>query len=226
MARKQMIYEFLRKMKNLHGMEAIYTTEEIASAVGASRANASFDLNRLFEEELVEKIPGWPVRYRASAAVLTPLPDITPGVSVEGADSVFEQFIGFNGSMSMEIEKAKAAVLYPLSGLPMLIGGKTGVGKTTFAKLMYEYAKKTGRLKTDARFVTFNCADLSVNEPSPLPPTPAIVSEEGEVYDTLPPPDTLLVYQTNATTPTTPASNTAGCRPAKRLTPSPTSAIS
>jgi transcriptional regulator with AAA-type ATPase domain/transcriptional regulatory protein LevR len=65
--------------------------------------------------------------------------------------------------MSMEIEKAKAAVLYPLSGLPMLIGGKTGVGKTTFAKLMYEYAKKTGRLKNDARFVTFNCADYANN---------------------------------------------------------------
>ena len=163
MSRKQMIYEFLRKMKNLHGIEAIYTTEEVANAVGASRANVSSDLNRLFEEELVEKIPGWPVRYRASAAVLTPLPDKAPDVCVEGADSVFEQFIGYNGSMSMEIEKAKAAILYPLSGLPMLIGGKTGVGKTTFARLMYEYGKKTGRLKADAKFITYNCADYANN---------------------------------------------------------------
>ncbi len=163
MSRKQMIYEFLRKMKNLKGLDAAYTTEEIASAVGSSRANVSSDLNRLFEQELVEKVTGWPVRYRASAAVLTPLPDKTPGVNVEGADSVFEHYIGYNGSISMEIEKAKAAVLYPLNGLPMLIGGKTGVGKTTFAKLMYEYAKKTGRIKDDAKFITFNCADYANN---------------------------------------------------------------
>jgi len=164
MTRKQTIYEFLRKMKNQHGMDAVYTTEEIADAVGFGRANVSSDLNRLFEEELVEKIPGWPVRYRASVAVLTPMPDKSAaGGNVLGADSVFENFIGCNGSMSMEIEKAKAAVLYPLSGIPMLIEGQTGAGKTTFARLMYEYAKKAGRLREDAKFISFNCADYAHN---------------------------------------------------------------
>jgi transcriptional regulator with AAA-type ATPase domain/transcriptional regulatory protein LevR len=163
MVRKQAVYEFLRKMKNQHGMNAVYTTEEIAGAVGASRANVSSDLNRLFEAELVDKLPGWPVRYRASAAVLTPMPEKDTSLAVDAANEVFDGFIGYNGSMGMEIEKAKAAVLYPLSGLPLLIGGKTGVGKTTFAKLMFEYAKKAGRLKDDARFVSFNCADYANN---------------------------------------------------------------
>ncbi|MDR1507691.1 MAG: sigma 54-interacting transcriptional regulator [Treponema sp.] len=163
MIRKQAVYEFLRKMKNQRGMNAVYTTEEIAGAVGASRANVSSDLNRLFEAELVDKLTGWPVRYRASAAVLTPMPEKDASLTVDAANEVFEGFIGYNGSMGMEIEKAKAAVLYPLSGLPLLIGGKTGVGKTTFAKLMFEYARKAGRIKDDARFVSFNCADYANN---------------------------------------------------------------
>jgi transcriptional regulator with AAA-type ATPase domain/transcriptional regulatory protein LevR len=163
MTRKQNIYEFLRKMKSQYGLNASYTTEEIANAVGASRANTSADLNRLFEEELVEKLPGWPVKYRASTAVLTPMPNKTAELSIENGDSVFEEFIGFNGSMSLEIEKAKAAVLYPLSGLPMLVGGPTGVGKTTFAKLMYEYARKVGCIAQDAKFLCFNCADYADN---------------------------------------------------------------
>lgn len=163
MSRKQDIYEFLRKMKSQYGLNAAYSTEEIANAVGVSRANTSYELNKLFEEELVEKLPGWPVKYRASAAVLTPMPKKTEKLSIEDGESVFEDFVGYNGSMSLEIEKAKAAVLYPLSGLPMLIGGPTGVGKTTFAKLMYEYARKVGRIAQDAKFICFNCADYADN---------------------------------------------------------------
>ncbi|MEA5010130.1 MAG: sigma 54-interacting transcriptional regulator [Angelakisella sp.] len=164
MTRKQMIYEFLRKMKNLHGNDAVYSTEEIANTVGAARSNVSSDLNRLFAEGMVDKLPGWPVKYRASAAVLTPMPPkVVNNLSGEDADSVFKNYIGYNGSMSMEIEKAKAAVLYPLGGLPMLIEGKTGAGKTTFAKVMYDYAKRAGRIRPDAKFISFNCADYANN---------------------------------------------------------------
>jgi hypothetical protein len=163
MTRKQTIYEFLRKMKSQRGLDAMYSTEEIANAVGASRANVSSDLNRLFEEHLVEKLPGWPVKYRASSALLTPIPTEKNRTTLADADAVFNGFVGHNGSMSMEIEKAKAAVLYPLNGLPLLIGGKTGVGKTTFAKLLYEYAKRAGRIGPGAQFVSFNCADYSHN---------------------------------------------------------------
>lgn len=163
MTRKQMVYEFLRKMKSRNGMDAMYTTEEIANAVGASRANVSGDLNRLFEEELVEKLPSWPVRYRASAAVLTPMPEPSPGNGMSDGDAVFEGFIGYNGSMAMELEKSKAAVLYPLGGLPLLIGGGTGVGKTTFARLLYNFAQKVGRITSESRFVSFNCADYANN---------------------------------------------------------------
>ncbi|MEA4933034.1 MAG: sigma 54-interacting transcriptional regulator, partial [Lawsonibacter sp.] len=164
MIRKEMIYEFLRKMKSQSGLDAVYTTEEIANAIGASRANVSTDLNRLFGEQRVEKIPGWPVRYRASNALISPLPVTGRNPhKLADAEHVFDHYVGHNGSMSMEIEKAKAAVLYPLNGLPLLIGGKTGVGKTTFARILYEYARRAGRIAPEAKFVPFNCADYSTN---------------------------------------------------------------
>ena len=163
MIRKQAVYEFLRKMKSHHGINAVYTTEEIANAIGASRANVSSDLNRLFDSGQVDKLPGWPVRYRASAAAITPMPEKSTTFAIDAANEVFEGFIGYKNSMAMEIEKAKAAVLYPLGGLPLLIEGKTGVGKTTFARLIYEYAKKAGRIKNNADFISFNCADYANN---------------------------------------------------------------
>ncbi|WRS27396.1 sigma 54-interacting transcriptional regulator [Oscillospiraceae bacterium MB08-C2-2] len=164
MTRKQMIYEFLRKMKSQHGNDAAYSTQQIAGTVGVARSNVSSDLNKLFAEGMVDKLPGWPVKYRASAAVLTPMPPKMVGSPAgESADSVFAGYIGYNGSMSMEIEKAKAGVLYPLGGLPILIEGKTGTGKTTFAKVMYDYAKRARRIRSDAKFISFNCADYASN---------------------------------------------------------------
>lgn len=164
MTRKEMIYEFLRKMKSQSGLDAVYTTEEISNAIGASRANVSTDLNRLFKEQRVEKIPGWPVRYRASNALISPMPATGRNPDkLADAEHVFDHYVGHSGSMSMEIEKAKAAVLYPLNGLPLLIGGRTGVGKTTFARLLYEYARRAGRIASGAKFVPFNCADYSTN---------------------------------------------------------------
>ncbi|MCR1900018.1 sigma-54 factor interaction domain-containing protein [Irregularibacter muris] len=63
----------------------------------------------------------------------------------------------------LNIERAKAAIMYPPDGLNCLIIGESGVGKTLFAKVMYEYAKFTGRHDKKSPFTTFNCADLYTN---------------------------------------------------------------
>ena len=61
------------------------------------------------------------------------------------------------------IELAMASVHYPDHGLPMLISGETGVGKTFFARLTYQYAVAAGVVKSGCPFVSFNCADYSNN---------------------------------------------------------------
>lgn len=53
--------------------------------------------------------------------------------------------------------------MYPPNGLHTLIIGGTGVGKSLFANIMYEYSKYIKRLSKDAPFVVFNCADYANN---------------------------------------------------------------
>ena len=77
--------------------------------------------------------------------------------------SPFNDLIGANSSLRNQIEQAKAALLYPPNGLHTLIVGSTGVGKSLFANIMYEYSKYIKKLPEDAPFVVFNCADYANN---------------------------------------------------------------
>lgn len=65
--------------------------------------------------------------------------------------------------MELAIKQAKAAILYPPKGLHTLITGPTGVGKTTFAEMMYKYAVYAGAIPEDTEFVIFNCSEYAEN---------------------------------------------------------------
>ncbi|ATO47857.1 sigma 54-interacting transcriptional regulator [Brevibacillus laterosporus] len=78
-------------------------------------------------------------------------------------DSVMDQLAKDCQSLTALIEQAKAALLYPPHGMHTLLFGETGVGKTMFAGLMYEYAVEKGILAATAPFITFNCADYAHN---------------------------------------------------------------
>lgn len=71
--------------------------------------------------------------------------------------------IGADLSLNVPIQQAKAAILYPPNGLHTLILGETGVGKSMFAELMYNFAKESEVIKKDAPFIRFNCADYADN---------------------------------------------------------------
>ena len=162
MTRKQKIYDFLLSFGSQNG----YTAAELAEALGLSRANVSADLNVLYRDALVEKFSGRPVRY-AARVMGTGVEASVHGrdtAAPSGKDGIFESFIGYNGSCKLELEKAKAGLLYPPNGLPMLIVGETGTGKTTLVHMLFEYAKDIGKLPQDAEFVSFNCADYAFNQ--------------------------------------------------------------
>lgn len=78
-------------------------------------------------------------------------------------ESLFNTIIGADGSLKNQIKQATAAILYPPNGLHTLLIGPTGVGKTMFAEIMYKYAIQIGKLKKDAPYVIFNCADYAGN---------------------------------------------------------------
>lgn len=75
----------------------------------------------------------------------------------------FQQLIGCRGSLKNSIEQAKSAILYPPKGLPTLIAGESGVGKSLFAKMMYEFARENQMISPGGRFIVFNCADYGDN---------------------------------------------------------------
>jgi len=88
---------------------------------------------------------------------------------IEGSNSdtliytSFQNLVGENGSLEIQIQQAKAAVLYPPNGLHCLILGETGVGKSELAEAMYKFSVESGRLAKTSPFIVFNCADYAEN---------------------------------------------------------------
>mgnify|MGYP001098020456 CR=1 FL=1 len=85
-----------------------------------------------------------------------------PNISITAEDS-FHQIIGANGSLKSTIKQLKAALLYPGLGLPVLITGPSGVGKSMLAELAYRFCLENSILEADAPFLTLNCAQYASN---------------------------------------------------------------
>lgn len=81
----------------------------------------------------------------------------------ERGNRAFGNLVGSTGSLEVQIQQAKAAMIYPPNGLHCLILGETGVGKSELAEAMYKFSVENGRLKKDSPFIVFNCADYAEN---------------------------------------------------------------
>ncbi len=149
---------------------AAATAAEIADRLGIGRSNASMELNELAREGLIVKYPGKPVRFawlgegnpaggRSEAAL--PAADAAAARPLDP----FAASLGADSGLRAQVEQAKAAVLYPPSGLHTLLLGPTGSGKTFFARKMFEFARGNAprALGEGAGLVTFNCADYAHN---------------------------------------------------------------
>ncbi|STV83180.1 transcriptional regulator levR [Klebsiella michiganensis] len=62
----------------------------------------------------------------------------------------FSLLTGHDGSLRKPIEQMKTALFYPNGGLPLLIVGDSGTGKSYMAELMHEFAIAQGLLAPDA----------------------------------------------------------------------------
>lgn len=166
-----------------------FTASDIAKDLGILRNNVSAELNKLLRQKRIIKIKGRPVHYLVKQImedllgtklpedqyeyenileVTSRCPDPGNGPSANHdtawETSPFDDLIGSKTSLKVQVEQAKAAVLYPPHGLHTLIVGQTGVGKTLFANLMFNYAKLAAPfMDEDAQFIVFNCADYANN---------------------------------------------------------------
>lgn len=152
MARIEEVLDTLIRLEKNHpnGVSA----SDIAQILDIDRSNISRYLNILYREGKLEKIEGRPVLYKSSQKFI-------PNREYKNS---LEKMVGANQSLSIPIEKAKAAILYPSGGLHTLILGETGAGKSMFAELMYYFAMESNVIEKDAPFIRFNCADYAHNQ--------------------------------------------------------------
>lgn len=166
-----------------------FDAEYIANEISINRSNASKELNQLTKEDLIIKIKGKPVQYLHKESIESTIgktlnevifnnitsitkynrndnDDKKQEITIENAKDDIEIFnlIGKNDSLKLQIEQAKAAVIYPPKGLSTLILGPTGVGKSLFAEYMYKYSLSISNNKENSPFIIFNCADYSDNQ--------------------------------------------------------------
>lgn len=182
MKRGERIYAYIREKSESWPGDRFrgrigFDAQEIAEALDMLRNNVSKELNALHRQGKIVKFSGRPVLYFDKACLEAAL-GVTLGEGacrIDDVESVcqskespeaenpFVHLIGAQGSLRRQVEQAKAAILYPPDGLHTLIVGQTGVGKTLFAHMMFEYGKVMHRFAEEAPFVTFNCADYYNN---------------------------------------------------------------
>lgn len=75
----------------------------------------------------------------------------------------FQKLIGQKGSLRDVVDKCKASISYPPHGLPTLLYGPTGTGKSTIAYFMYEYGLNRQIIKENAKFIHVNCSEYANN---------------------------------------------------------------
>lgn len=147
------------------------STSDIAETLIISRSLASQYLNDLVRAGLVVKVAGRPVRYfhrrafqkrfqvKLSASEYASLADLIQATGIADHRD-FARAVGFDLSLSSVVEQCKAAVQYPPFGLPILLSGGVGVGKSFLSRLVYEYGKNQGLLSRDSSYVRIDCAGV------------------------------------------------------------------
>lgn len=151
--------------------ELMPTTASIANQLEIDRTVASRKLNALFKANKIIKINIRPVGFVALIDGLLnrlqPEYDSVESFVIayqnEQAQGALHQIIGWNRSLHDQVDQIRAGLMYPNGGLPMIIFGPSGTGKSFMAKCAYQYAQSMSLIDADAPFVTINCAQYANN---------------------------------------------------------------
>lgn len=159
-------------LQNLEGCTASAISEELS----ISRSLASHYLNELAEQESLIKIVTRPVIFLHRLTI-----EDAYGVAIQAQDflsveafqqyllaaggerSNFTKMIGYDGSLQAIINQSTSALLYPPNGLPMILYGEHGTGKSELVATLYEYAL-THRIFTDT--ASYHYLNLEEHEES------------------------------------------------------------
>lgn len=142
--------------------------KRVAEQMGIWQNDAAAALNSLCAEGRLRREGARPVRYflgseQAKAEKKKP-PQVQGAAPAEGQPPPFHRIIGYNGSLSLQTQLAKAGASYPPNGMHMLIIGESGVGKTLMAEEIWRYmSQNRGAGEPEKPFIIFNCAEYAEN---------------------------------------------------------------
>lgn len=148
--KKEQVLEFITEYSSdlIHDEFPKITTRFLSEKLKMQRTNISSILNQLVNEGKLVKYNGRPVLYQLADE------------NTSGNGDVFEQLVGYDSSVKEAIASAKAAVLYPEGNPTILITAKHGSGVSHFAKTVFRFAQASGKLKTRAPWILWDCKTL------------------------------------------------------------------
>ncbi len=134
-----------------------FSANVLSNDLNISRSLASQYLNAFVKEGVLIKIATRPVcflykkvieeKFQVSLKenVFLSIEEFMDTISEEVCiKQNFMKMIGYDSSLSKAIDQVKAALKYPNNGLPILLYGEKGTGKSLLCREMYEYAIDNG----------------------------------------------------------------------------------
>lgn len=186
MEKKELIYQYihnatLEKLQNDDFQNLGFDSLDISINLKMDRANASRILNQLFNEGRLIKKLDRPVLFferesLESNNIFIPsvlqkgqkITDFFHPIVKTQKDTInsFSRYITNTpqSKMSIPVEQAKSAILYP-EGLNILIIGEQGSGRLQFARSIYNYAHEKGTIDKNQRINVIECLNYSDQGP-------------------------------------------------------------
>lgn len=172
MTSKEEVFEELKRRTAEQTIEEnlAFTANDLAKTLNLSRNTVSQYLNEGIKEGHVIKVNSRPVyfydrkRLENKWNIEFSQNEFSSFANLEAQkEHDFDRLIGHVGSLAAIIDQCKAAINYPDHGLPIMLYGPTGTGKTLLANTMYDYALHQGIIRPDSRFVSVNCSEYANN---------------------------------------------------------------
>lgn len=151
-----------------------YTANKISEVFKVKRNTVSHYINQMVEEGQVIKINTRPVYFlhrgkfeesffKVARNIYSSFEELYLEEPLLDSYDIFNNLIGAEGSLKKAIEQIKTSIFYPSDGLPLMLNGPSGVGKSYIADLIHRYSIEMGVISEDAPFIIFNCAQYYNN---------------------------------------------------------------